>query len=105
LKKKNKKPGHNNAYSLWRVNGYQQGFRSVVSFSFGGRESASKPPQAICKPLGDIFLKNLFIKCFWWALKNKEFDFFKFLRGMIMCFLHSVPKTFYFKIEKITKLI
>jgi|GEM_PF-1811950 len=54
-------------------------------------------------PLGDIFLKNLFIKCFWWALKNKEFDFFKFLRGMIMCFLHSVPKTFYFKIEKNNK--
>jgi CRP-like cAMP-binding protein len=33
------------------VNGYQQGFRSVASFGFGGQESASKPPQAICKPL------------------------------------------------------
>jgi hypothetical protein len=42
---------YNNAYSLWRVNGCQQGFRSVASFGFGGQESASKPPQAICKPL------------------------------------------------------
>ena len=33
------------------MNSFQQGFRSVVSFSFGGQESASKPPQAICKPL------------------------------------------------------
>jgi len=33
------------------VNGCQQGFRSLASFGFGGRESASKPPQAICKPL------------------------------------------------------
>jgi hypothetical protein len=31
------------------VNGCQQGFRSVASFGFGGQESASKPPQAICK--------------------------------------------------------
>jgi perosamine synthetase len=29
--------------------------------------------------LGDIFLKNLFLKCFWWALRNKEFDFFNYL--------------------------
>jgi hypothetical protein len=43
--------GSNTAYSLWRVNGCQQGFRSVASFGFGGQESASKPPQAICKPL------------------------------------------------------
>jgi hypothetical protein len=43
---------NNTAYSLWRVNGCQQGFRSVASFGFGGQESASKPPQAICKPLG-----------------------------------------------------
>ena len=43
---------HNTAYSLWRVNGYQQGFRSVASFGLGGQESTSKPPQAICKPLG-----------------------------------------------------
>jgi len=28
--------------------------------------------------LGDIFLKNLILKCFWWALRNKEFDFFNF---------------------------
>jgi hypothetical protein len=46
---KNEKPTYNNAYSLWRVNGYQQGFPSVASFGFGGQESASKPPQAICK--------------------------------------------------------
>jgi len=36
------------------VNGCQQGFRSVASFGFGGQESASKPPQAICKPLATI---------------------------------------------------
>ncbi len=35
-------------------NGCQQGFRSVVSIGFGGQESASKPPQAICKPLAAI---------------------------------------------------
>jgi hypothetical protein len=33
------------------VNGCQQGFRSVSSFGLGGQESASRPPQAICKPL------------------------------------------------------
>ncbi len=43
-----------NAYSLWRVDGNQQGFRSAASFGFGGQESASKPPQAICKPLAII---------------------------------------------------
>jgi hypothetical protein len=43
---KNKKTSHNNAYSLWRVNGSQQGFRSVASFGFGGQEIASKPPQS-----------------------------------------------------------
>jgi hypothetical protein len=42
---------YNNAYSLWRVNIYKQGFRSVASFGFSGQESALKPPQAICKPL------------------------------------------------------
>jgi len=31
--------------------------------------------------LGDIFLKNLFLKCFWWALRNKEFDFLIFKEG------------------------
>jgi len=31
------------------VYGYLQVFRFVVSFGFGGQESASKPPQAICK--------------------------------------------------------
>ena len=41
----------NNAYSLWRVHGCQHGFRSVANFGFGGQENASKPPQAICKPL------------------------------------------------------
>jgi hypothetical protein len=29
-------------------------FSLVASFGFGGKESASKPPQAICKPLGNI---------------------------------------------------
>jgi hypothetical protein len=42
---------HNNAYSLWRVIRCQQGFSSVASVGFGGQESASKPPQAICKTL------------------------------------------------------
>jgi|GEM_PF-4818312 len=42
---------HNTAYSLWRLNVCQQGFRFVASFYFGRQESASKPPQAICKPL------------------------------------------------------
>lgn len=36
------------------MNGCQQGFRSVASFGFGEQESASKPPQAICKPLATI---------------------------------------------------
>jgi hypothetical protein len=59
------KPAGNNAYSLWRVNVCQQVFRSVASFGLGGHESASKPPQAICKPLAficskaqDIFVNN-----------------------------------------------
>jgi hypothetical protein len=51
------KTGANTAYSLWRVNGCQQGFRSAASFGFGGQESASKPPQAICKPLPAILTK------------------------------------------------
>jgi hypothetical protein len=50
---------HNNAYSLWRVIGCQQGFRSVAKFGFGGQESASKPPQAICKPLALILKVEL----------------------------------------------
>jgi hypothetical protein len=58
---KRKKPTANTAYSLWRVNGCPQGFRSVASFGFGGQESALKTPQAICKPLSCnseiIFLK------------------------------------------------
>ena len=48
----------NNAYSLWRMNGCQQGFRSVASFGFGGQESASKLPQAICKTLAAILRKR-----------------------------------------------
>ncbi len=32
------------------MKGYSLGFRFVASFGFGGQESASKPPQAICKP-------------------------------------------------------
>ncbi|WP_373397883.1 hypothetical protein V8V91_25815 [Algoriphagus halophilus] len=43
--------GTHTTYGLWRVNGCQQGFRFVANFGFGGLESASKPPQAICKPL------------------------------------------------------
>lgn len=49
---KKKKTAGNKAYSLWRVNGCQQGFRFVSRFGSSGQESASKPPQAICKPLG-----------------------------------------------------
>ena len=45
------KTGANTAYSLWRVNGCQQGFCSIGSYGFGGQESAPKPPQAICKTL------------------------------------------------------
>jgi len=56
--RKNEITRHNNAYSLWRMNGYQQGFRSVASFGFGGQQSASKPPQAICKPLCPMLPKN-----------------------------------------------
>ncbi len=40
-------------------NGYHQGFRSVASFGFGGQESASKPPQAKCKPLCFIMTNPL----------------------------------------------
>jgi hypothetical protein len=39
------------------MNGCQQGFLSVASLGFGGQESASKPPQAICKPL--LFFDHL----------------------------------------------
>jgi hypothetical protein len=55
---KNKKTCGNNAYSLWRVNACQQGFRFVASFGLGGQKSASKPPQAICKPLQGILKTN-----------------------------------------------
>jgi len=37
--------------------------------------------------LGDIFLKNLFLKCFWWALRNNESDFLIFKEGGKRCFL------------------
>tara|TARA_Y100001968_G_C19268689_1_gene673054 strand:- start:594 stop:764 length:171 start_codon:yes stop_codon:yes gene_type:complete len=50
-KEKIKKTRYNNAYTLRRVIGCQQGFRSIASFGFGGKKSALKPPQAICKPL------------------------------------------------------
>jgi len=40
------------------VDGCQQGFRSVASFGFGGQESASKPPQAICKTLAARLLQQ-----------------------------------------------
>jgi hypothetical protein len=55
-------------------------------------------PQNIAytETLGDIFLKNLFLKCFWWALRNKEFDFFNFLkRGESGIFSAIAPKTIY----------
>jgi len=55
------------------VNGYQQGFRSVVSFGFGGQESASKPPQAICKPLA-VSVTELTAEII--QLKNLLFDNF-----------------------------
>jgi hypothetical protein len=37
--------------------------------------------------LGIIFMKNLDLKCFWWALRNKEFDFFNFKEWGKRCFL------------------
>ncbi len=37
--------------------------------------------------LDDIFLKNLFLKCFWSALRNEKFDCFILLRGCKRCFL------------------
>lgn len=40
------------------------------------REVQVQNSKDVNKALGDIFLKNLFLKCFWWALRNKEFDFF-----------------------------
>lgn len=36
------------------MNACQHGFCSVANFVLGGQESASKPPQAICKPLSPI---------------------------------------------------
>lgn len=39
-------------------NGCQQGFRSVANFGFYRQERASKPPQAICKPLAAIRTKQ-----------------------------------------------
>jgi hypothetical protein len=47
------------------------------------------------KTLGDISLKNLFLKCFWWALRNKEFDFFNFKEGVKGVFSAIAPKTNY----------
>ena len=43
----------------------QQGFRSAAKFGFGGQESASKPPQAICKPLGTIYRNMVLRKLFY----------------------------------------
>ncbi|MGV7106484.1 hypothetical protein [Flavobacterium sp. U410] len=36
-----------------------QGFRYVASFDLGGQESASKPPQVICKPLTAILIETM----------------------------------------------
>ena len=56
------------------------------------------PPHRIIRAtLGDIFLKNLFLKCFWWALRNKEFDFFNFKEGGIRCFLRYRSENDLFK--------
>ena len=55
--------------------------------------------------LGDIFLKNLFLKCFWWALRNKEFDFFNFQKGGGRCFFAIAPKTIYYKLNKQEKYL
>lgn len=44
----------NNTYFLWRLNLCEQGFRSVASFGFRGQKSASKPTQAIHKPLSEF---------------------------------------------------
>lgn len=58
--KKIKNTMHNTTYSLWRVNGYKQGFRSVAKFASGGQESAPKPPQAICKRLWSMIMENYY---------------------------------------------
>lgn len=50
MKRNINKTHHNKAYSLWRVNGYQQGFWLLAKFLSGGQKRASKTPQAICKP-------------------------------------------------------
>jgi hypothetical protein len=47
------------------VNVWQQGFRSLTSFGFGGQESSSKPPQAICKTLGKILKRHNKINNLW----------------------------------------
>lgn len=57
---KNKKTAYNNAYSLWRANRYQQGFRSVAKFGFSGQVSASKPPQSHMQTVA-INLKKTFV--------------------------------------------
>ena len=49
----------NKAYSLWRLNGCQQGFRFLASFGFGGQESASKPQQTIYKHVTTHLRKTL----------------------------------------------
>ncbi|MAX81845.1 MAG: hypothetical protein CL843_16905 [Crocinitomicaceae bacterium] len=46
-------------YSLWRENSCLQDFRSVARFGLSGQESASKPPQAVCKPLANIEMEKL----------------------------------------------
>jgi len=56
--------------------------------------------------LGDIFLKKLFLKCFWWALRNKEFDFFNFLRGgMVKGFLRYRSENDLLYIEYIREIL
>jgi len=55
------------------VNGYQQGFRFLANFGFGGQNSASKPPQAICKTLPLMLKIRLRIKNSFINLENVTF--------------------------------
>jgi hypothetical protein len=63
-------------------------FCSVASFGFGGQESASKPPQAICKPLAGNLTGRLggnekinMIKQFWDWFTNQQLTLRKITDG------------------------
>ena len=89
-------PTNNKAYSLWRVGGCQQGFRSVASFAHGGTgkcfETATSHMQTVSCKLKKMTAKDKqieFIKTYskpklkeegfrtsgqtWWKIKD---DFF-----------------------------